>query len=943
MKDKILADLDPDQVDVVKQKDGPMLVVAGPGSGKTKALTRRIANIIINKWARPEEIVALTFTDAAANEMKGRVDELVPYGYVQTWISTFHTFGKRIITEFGPRIGLDPELKVITHPELFVLLSENIFTFGLKRLLPISNPEKNLPSLINHLSKLKSEDIQPDEYLEFSLKTGDERQIEIAQFFKQYDDFLRQRGVIDINGLISTALFILREVPEALPKLEARYRYILVDEFQDTNFAQYQLLKLLTNRSRNICVVGDDDQSIFKFQGAAITNILSFKDDYPDAKIFVLKNNYRSLPELAEVAYRLIRNNDPDRLEVKLKIDKKIDPQRSGKGRIDYFFYETIDQEADSIARMVIEEHGRGTPYSEMAILVRNNRDADPIIRSLNLSNVKWRFSGNQGLFGQEEIQILLSFLNAVADPEDTIHLYHLLCSGFYSPNGMVLNRALARARKTNRPLITIIRDDEFLSSVDDESKAVFEKAVGDIEHYCKLALEENTGKVLYQFLKDKAVFNRLMEEGIEGEVKIKNISRFFSMLRRLGGVVEVDRVPILIDKINLLRRGGENPPVAEADLDIDAINILTVHSAKGKEFKRIFVAGLYQGNFPTDEAHRRSGVIPIPDELLKEKIPRTDHLQEERRLFYVAITRARDAITLTGSRDVGGKRPREPSQFIAEAMDLHKHQLEVLKGKGVDEIKISEHGTSYTGRKVNRITAGQVDDYLTCPLKYKFIHILRVPITRHHAVIFGMAVHAAIAYLLRAKLEQRTPTLDRMIKVFRNNWSSEGFLSREHEDLSFRRGVRIITDFFNKEIGEPTPSLVEEGFSFSFGDIRIVGRWDRVDLDDGGVVIDYKTSEDVDQKKADREARDSTQLLIYAMAFKEIYGQSPKGAELRFVDTGITGQMKRIGDKIKKGAEKIQKVVDGVTSGNFNPKPKFLACRFCAYSDICPYEKKRC
>lgn len=240
-------------------------------------------------------------------------------------------------------------------------------------------------------------------------------------------------------------------------------------------------------------------------------------------------------------------------------------------------------------------------------------------------------------------------------------------------------------------------------------------------------------------------------------------------------------------------------------------------------------------------------------------------------------------------------------------------------------------------------MTAGQVDDYLTCPLKYKFIHVLRIPITRHHTVVFGMAVHAAIAYLLRAKLEKREPTLDRMIRVFRNNWSSEGFLSRDHEELSFKRGIRIITDFFNNELRGSPPSLVEQDFSFQFGDLKVVGRWDRVDLVDGGLVIDYKTSENVDQKKADREARESIQLIVYAMAFRETFGHTPKNVELRFVDTGIIGRMKRIEDKLKKGQLQINQAIEGVTNGNYDPNPRFMACRFCAFADLCPYDKKRC
>ncbi|HID31785.1 MAG TPA: ATP-dependent helicase, partial [bacterium (Candidatus Stahlbacteria)] len=455
-----------------------------------------------------------------------------------------------------------------------------------------------------------------------------------------------------------------------------------------------------------------------------------------------------------------------------------------------------------------------------------------------------------------------------------------------------------------------------------------------------QVSISEPAGRVLLQFLKDKGYFKRLMADGISGEVKAKNISRFFDVIQRLSGLLPIDRVNYLVEMIDGLRRGGENPPVAEADLDIDAVNIMTVHSAKGKEFKVVFVTGLNQGNFPSDPG-RRGGEIEVPEELLKEKLPRTSHLSEERRLFYVAITRARDRVFLTGCRDVGQKRPREPSQFIAEAFDLHKRELEVLKRGEIKDLKISDEKPVYRERRLERITPNEVDDYLTCPLKYKFIHILRIPVRAHHTVVFGKAVHEAIAFFLKGKIRKRPPDLDRVIQQFRSRWSSEGFISREHEELSFQRGIRVITEFYQRELELPPPSLIEEPFSFPFGDLRIEGRWDRVDLDDE-VVIDYKTSENVDQRKADAEARNSIQLAIYALAYKAVYGKAPERTELHFVDNGIIGRMRKIGDKIKKSEQRIATAIEGIRRGDFQPRPVFKACAFCPFNDHCPYEGKQ-
>jgi DNA helicase-2/ATP-dependent DNA helicase PcrA len=335
--DRILEELNDAQREAVQHPAGPLAIIAGAGTGKTRVITFRIAYLIAAKLAKPNEILALTFTDKAAAEMEERVDVLVPYSYTDMTIATFHSFGDKLVREFAVDLGLDPDFKLMTQAEQALFLREHLFKLPLKHYRPLSHPTKFLDDLLRHFSRAKDEDISPVEYLEFAEKNlaaarqqsddaalilEAEKQVELAKCYDAYQKLLAESSVSDFGDQITLAIRLLRESPDVRRRLQERYRYILVDEFQDTNYAQFQLVKELAARHRNITVVADDDQSIYKFRGAAISNILNFSDTYPDAKYVVLTQNYRSTQAILDASYKLIRHNDPDRLEVKQKINK---------------------------------------------------------------------------------------------------------------------------------------------------------------------------------------------------------------------------------------------------------------------------------------------------------------------------------------------------------------------------------------------------------------------------------------------------------------------------------------------------------------------------------------------------------------------------------------------------------------------------------------------
>ncbi len=458
----LLGGLDPDQLRAVTHGDGPLLVVAGAGTGKTQVITRRIAWLIATHRAKPSEILALTFTDKAADEMAVRVDQLVPYGYTDTAISTFHAFGDGLIREHALELGLPTDLRVLTRAEVVIFLREHLFEFELDAYRPLGDPTRFLAALATLFSRCKDEDISPADYAahadrvaveaaalaeaagvddarrERAASAGEEarRQAELARAYATYQSLLAANGCIDFGDQVALALRLVRTSAGARTAIAGRFRYILVDEFQDTNRAQAELVAALAERHRNVTVVGDDDQAIYAFRGAAIDNILDFRERYVGARTVVLRRNYRSLAPVLDAAYRLIRFNDPDRLEVRTGILKRLRAQRSAAApppvRLEVFA--TGSEEADWIAAEIGRRIEAGAAPRDHAVLVRANGHADPILRALNMAGIPWRFSGTSGLYARPEVRLLLAFLRVVADLGSSVDLYALAASDVYEP-----------------------------------------------------------------------------------------------------------------------------------------------------------------------------------------------------------------------------------------------------------------------------------------------------------------------------------------------------------------------------------------------------------------------------------------------------------------------------------------------------------------------------
>lgn len=976
----ILDGLNDQQRGAVLHGEGPLLIVAGAGTGKTTVLTRRIAHLITTKRARPEEILALTFTEKAAREMTERVDQLVPYGYTESFIATFHAFGDRMLRENCFSAGLPADFRVLSRADEIVFLRERLFSLPLERFRPLGDPGRHLQTLVEFTSRAKDEDIAPDDILAFAHaqrlrsqeSSGDTALaeceqaldlIEAAEFFKAQQAALATAGFVDFGDQIHLTLKLLRQRPDVAVRMRKRFRYILVDEFQDTNHAQLELIRLIaSDDDPNITVVGDDDQAIYRWRGAAPANLIHFLSLYKSATRVVLRQNYRSTQEILDTAYRVITYNNPHRLEAMTGLDKRLVADRGAGKAVAHWRFPNASAEADAVAKAIEElQSDQSVPLSDIAILVRNNADADPFLRALNMRGIPHRFSGGAGLFERPEVRSLIAFLRLVASPDDSVSAWALAFSEIYAFDPIDLSRMSRYASRKTRPLLDILREldgNEDLVAIKGPSREAAKKLVTDVDRGIGSMAQRRTGEALYEFLKESGYLSRLAAvASSKDERKVANIARFFEIVRGFALVAENDNIPAFVARFDLLRDAGEDPAAIEIQ-EGDAVNIMTVHKAKGLEFRSVFVASCVDQKFPL---RRRSDPLPLPQALLRSDLsPGDAHLMEERRLFYVGMTRARNDLVLTSALDYGAGTTRKVSRFVVEALDLPSPKTRVSKSSPLETIAASapippsaplsgeDHSPGAESLSVAmtppmRLSFRQVDDYLTCPLKYRFVHRNRIPLLTHHRVVYGSAIHQAVQDMFKARQAAVPFAVEDLLAGFRRAWVSEGFLSREHEELRLAEGERTLTRFFEWEREHPLrPTAVEEEFSFAIGRTRVTGRYDLVVVtDDGVTILDFKTGDVGSEAKARRRAEESLQLAIYALAHLRTTGSLPARVELRFLESDLVGGFAPSEALALATERKIAEVADRISRGLFDATPSHGACRPCPFRDVCPATAK--
>ena len=660
--------LNPMQKEAVLHTEGPLLILAGAGSGKTRVLTHRIAYLIEEKEVNPWNILAITFTNKAAGEMRERVDSLVGFGAESIWVSTFHSTCVRILRRYIEHLGYTTSFSIYDSDDQKTLMKQVFKT------LDIDTKQYKERSVLGIISSAKDKLISPEEFL---LNAGqDFRQKKVGEIYREYQNQLKKNNALDFDDLIVKTVELFQNDSQILDYYQERFRYIMVDEYQDTNTAQFKLISLLASQYGNLCVVGDDDQSIYRFRGADIENILSFEQTFPGARVIKLEQNYRSTQNILDAANGVIRHNR----------GRKEKSLWTANGTGDEILFKQFDDardEADYIARQIRDSE---FSYQDQAVLYRTNAQSRLLEERCIFYNVPYRLVGGVNFYQRKEIKDILAYLKTVANGVDDLSVLRIInvpkrgigatsmgrVTMFASEHGMSLYSALREARMVPGLGKAVEKIGRFISQME-----CF-RAMAQSEEYSIQDLIE-------AILEETGYEEELKAEGeIEAETRMENIQE---LINKAAAYEEDSQHPSLDEFLEQVALVAD---IDNVDSSEDRVTLMTLHSAKGLEFPKVYLAGMEDGLFP--------GMMAVSSD------DPTD-MEEERRLCYVGITRAKKELVITAARKRmthGETRYCKPSRFVEEI------PAELLKEERLEPVLGSARGADSFGGASGRFGAGE-------------------------------------------------------------------------------------------------------------------------------------------------------------------------------------------------------------------------------------------
>ncbi|MBI1908020.1 UvrD-helicase domain-containing protein [Candidatus Uhrbacteria bacterium] len=913
--DRLLEGLNDAQRAAVTHGEGPLMIVAGAGTGKTKAITHRIAWLIETGKAKQDEILALTFTDKAANEMEERVDRLLPIGYLELWISTFHGFCERVLRAHGLDIGLPNTFTLVTDVDAWLLVRRNLDRFNLDYYTPRGTPTKFIEAMLQHFSRAKDECVTPEMYLARAAEldedasggdpnvlaalTDDEKALErkkwreLADAYRTYQQLLTENGALDFGDLIAYTLELFRTRPNVLKKFQEQFRFIVVDEFQDTNRAQYELVKLLAGTRRNVTVVGDDDQAIYRFRGAALANILNFRTDFPDATRVVLTHNYRSGKAILDRSYALIQHNNPHRLEASEALDKRLVAANGTDGFVHHVHAATLTDEVRQTAETILALHGQGCPWAEVAILVRANDAAEPFILELERAGIPYRFVALSGLYTKPVILDALAYLRVIDQPHDGPSMYRVLSHPTLGMSEADVVELTLHGKKRGLTLHRALESATMLPRVSMEGKRRALELLQELETLRRTAKRLPVTELFVEVVKQTGILGAIATRPErEQREQYGYLQSFLERLRRFAQTAPDRSLHAFLEEFAHERAAGEAGSLPQdAEEGPDVVSIMTVHAAKGLEFRYVFVVNLVEQRFPSQS---RGAALAFPPGLMRdEEWSSEEHHREERRLFYVAMTRAKDGLYLMSAKDYGGARYKKPSRFLVELGFVDPSQIVTKKERAAFETQDASPDTRPIDVGVpDKLSFTQITAFAKCPLQYKFAHVLHVPVFGRYQMSFGKSMHNALQRFMEHLLPQEAapqaslfdapalaptvPGVNDLLTMFQECWIDEWYESEEQKEEYRKEGRESLRAFHARTLTEqPKPLYLEKGFTLKVAGVCVKGRIDRIDAcDDGVEIVDYKTGKPKTSKDIGWDEK--RQLVLYAMAVEQCFPDAP-------------------------------------------------------------------
>jgi DNA helicase-2/ATP-dependent DNA helicase PcrA len=975
--------LNPEQRKAVEHGEGPLLVIAGPGSGKTRVITQRIVHLLENTpGLLPENILALTFTEKAAAEMKSRVAKELPGFDTSPHISTFHSFC------YGVLLNRHFERKLLDKVDIWIFLRRRMEQLGLEYYQKLAAPGAFLHDLNNFFSQCQDELVGPEEFEAYVRKRESEfrarassldpaerllkeeelrKQQELARVFRTSRRLIEEAGYSSLGTLISEVVHLWDREPETLEEYHGQFRYILVDEFQDSNYGQVQLLKGLVAPPFNITAVGDPDQAIYRFRGAAHGTFDMFKEVFPAPEEVYLNRNYRSTRKILRTSDIVIAQNKRDGSKPKLVTEN---PEGENVFLLSSPEYAA---EADGVAGLVQDLIRGKRAISEISILYRAHSHRDLLVREFRRRKIPFVIRG-LSLLSTTIIRDLLAYLRLVHSPHDNVSLTRVLLArhwGFPEQLALDLRRQAARDRCSIYDAIRHTEQSLFKADLQDtrwlELKSIL------------VELRKRGERVPVTSLLDR--MTELLElKFVPGSSDAACLEAFKKFLEKWEEKSETRKLPEFMEYFGYFLEAGGKIEVPEPPGPVNGVQMMSVHSSKGLEFPVVFILSVASRRFPHGE---QRPVIEFPDELRKGPVPPVNlHLEEERRLFYVAMTRAQERLYVSS---VGRKGKRASvfiddllSDMVLEGRDISKIDFEEApeKNEAVEKMepatppaKKSPHRNrlsqpSLFGEPAPapdtvrpplaewahavpaappdgkfRLSATAIETYLDCPLKFKFSHLYRIPTGPQAALTFGNIMHQSVRHYFKLRKEGKV-AFDDLSRFYLGSWKNVGFEDSYQEETYQKSGLSQLREFTDRHNAMQISAdgvRMEVHFELDMRDVVLEGRIDQINPVKPREpllvqLVDYKTGRPRTQKDADK----SLQLSVYALAAQNHLGLEPEGLIFYNLTNNQPVASVRTQKELDAVQQKILGVAEEIRRMFFPAKPGFV-CRYCEFVPVCP------
>ncbi len=994
-------ELNSEQKRAVDAIEGPVMVIAGPGTGKTRTITLRIANILTKTDTSPSSILALTFTEAAAKEMRNRLRKLIGRTAYYVHVSTFHSFCTEIIRQNADLFNLNPSVEPLSDLDRVKVIHDILDSKDFKKVRPVNRPYLYTKALLSAIDDLKREAISPqkleqilddkqieltenkDQYTKTELRTEQKhlaKNRDVVKAYKAYQQILRDNGWFDFSDMINFVTERFKQDKEFLRSYQEIYQYFLIDEYQDTNTAQNEVVDLLASfwgEKANVFAVGDPNQSIFRFQGASLENMASFIKNYPGAEIITLKFNYRSNQKILDAGGELIKHNkmkienilDTAETELQSQMDFKAEPVKFAQ-------LASSPAEIYFITEEIKELINKGVDPDEIAVIYRNNADAKEISEALTKYNIKFITQGGGNILEYPIIQKLIKILRIISqirNKQEDIDLFTIMHYPFFKIDNLDILRLSRQAAVEKSNIFDLITGREDLAKLNLNQPKPIKNFIRLLLNWEAKETELTFAAFFEKLLNESGLLDWALNQPNSTQL-ILRLNTLFSEVKKMNSADHQLDLTGFLKNIDLMEENYiKIPEPVFADQE-DSVTLTTAHSAKGLEWEYVFIYRAYDGRWGNN---RQYNLIKLPEDILPNTdLSKKEQNEDERRLFYVAMTRAKKLTTVTQAQRyfyAGRTKETVPTMFLEEIGDENK---EKLKTDTINEQAHQNLSRFLSQRKEPaepeaaeidflkqvidnfKLSPTALNTYLKCPYKFKLNNLLRVPRAKAPYLAFGTAVHQALEEFNQRFINtEKLPNKDYLIVRFEKALQKEVLTPKDFKER-LKKGKESLDKYYDRYADEfKLPAFAEKflgygNYRITVGDIPIVGKVDKIEWLDKTArtvkVVDYKTGKTKTRNQIKGKTKDSDGGYMRQLVFYKLLvdadprlNMTVKQGELEFVQTDDRGvfrqevfeitkqEVEKLEDLIKETMEKIKRF-------EFCHCEDYQECKRCEFKDHC-------